>query len=198
MGCSRVPRLRRASSLLLPTIFTSASRVKRQSAPAWSRPRSTPSTCGTGTALRHAELPHQEQALIDEIAQFEVEEGSRILRHGVDAEQHGLLRAGRAARGLKRSRHLARVEAGDFGLSGHRREQHRGIARACLHAVVRRVAQQPFELLRVVCRSVLAGPVGLTRVLVVAQHVEYRAAEDRGAKELGALGHRRGRDERAV
>ena len=93
---------------------------------------------------------------------------------------------------LQQRRHLAGVQRVDPGVALGRGEQHRRVAGAVDHVVVRRVGVQPGELLGDVGVAVLVGPQPGDEELREAHHVEQRHAR------TTRRGHRSGRCVRAA
>ncbi len=99
---------------------------------------------------------------------------------------------------LQRGAQLAGVQRVDPGVAVEDGEQRRRVVDALDDPVVRRVRQQPAELLGVVGGAVLDVPGRAESELLVAHHVEQRRRADDGAEEVGPLGHRRADEQAAV
>ena len=98
---------------------------------------------------------------------------------------------------LDRRAHLACVHGVGTGVVVEGNEHRGGIRRVLGDTVVRRVAQQPVEVLGNLRIAVLHRPRGAELGRRVADHVEERGDAHDRLEEVGALGHR-GADEQAA
>ena len=72
----------------------------------------------------HAQLPHDEEPLIDELLEPKIHDRLRIECASIDAQQDRMVRRVGGGRRLKRRGHLARVHGMDIGVRVFGHQQH--------------------------------------------------------------------------
>ena len=120
---------------------------------------------------------------------------SAVADPALAADQHGPVAAGRRLQGRGE---LAGVQRVDAGVALEHREQRGRVRGAVDDAVVRRVAEQPAELRRVVGVAVLLGPRHAEAEPLVADHVEQRRRAHDGREQVGPLRQGRADQQAAV
>lgn len=110
---------------------------------------------------------------------------------GVGFDVHVHRRVARRRFGDPRAE-FTRVHRIDATVRFRRRDEHRGIALAVAHVVVRRIRAQKYGIARVVGVTVLGDPQTRDQELVKAQHIGERHQTHDGPREFGPLRRDRG------